>query len=67
MSTLTVYSDRVELYLESRFEFNKIINKLDLLDIPYEADENEISIDKNNFTYDLLFTISNNTRSLTLI
>lgn len=67
MSTLTVYSDRVELYLESRFEFNKIINKLDLLEIPYEADENEISIDKNNFTYDLLFIISNNTRSLMLI
>lgn len=67
MSTMTVYSDRVELSLENHTEFSKIIAKLDLYKIPYEAYENEILIDKYNFTYDLLFTISNNTRSLTLI
>lgn len=67
MSTMTVYSDRVELSLENHTEFSKIIAKLDLFKIPYEADENEILIHKNNFTYDLLFIISNNTRSITLI
>lgn len=69
MSTMTVYSDRIELQLENRSELDIIINKLDLFKIPYvyEADENEILIHKNNFTYNLLFIISNNTRSLMLI
>lgn len=67
MSTMTVYSDRVELSLENHTEFSTITAKLDLLKIPYTADNNEILIHKNNFTYDLLFTISNNTRSLMLI
>lgn len=69
MSTMTVYSNRIELQLENRSELDIIINKLDLFKIPYvyEADENEILIDKNNFTYDLLYTISNITRSLILI
>ena len=67
MSTMTVYSDRVELSLENHTEFSKIIAKLALYKIPYVVDENEILISKNNFTYDLLFIISNNTRSLTLI
>lgn len=67
MSTMTVYSDRVELSLENHTEFSKIIAKLDRFKVPYESDENEILIHKNNFTYNLLFIISNNTRSLMLI
>ena len=67
MSTMTVYNDRVELSLDNRTEFVAMIDKLHLFKIPFVVDDNEILIHKNNFTYNLLFIISNNTRSLMLI
>lgn len=67
MSTMTVYSDRVELIIENHAEFASIIKQLYLRMIPHSVDEHEIVIQKKDFTYNTLFIISNNTRSLTLI